>query len=1162
MLVGSKTRQNFRPTKNLTWESLFINQPKTMQFMLNAANGHQYAHSGGRIFGRGQYKQKLAFFLLSIVMLGFTSGLTAQNVSLKCKNLQLKEVFKEVKKQTDYSVFGQNEYFQTAKPVTISAKKMPLQEFLDKILLDQSLQYRISGMDIILFRKATVQIVPAVATYTAIETEQYQEVQVTGVIYDANGSPLPGASITVKNSKKAVVSNADGRFTIEANPGDRLIISYVGYVSEELVIGEKTSLTVRLKQEDEKLNDVVVTGIFNRKAGSFTGASTKITRQELQKGGVLNIFQSLKSMDPSLNIFDNMVTGSDPNKMPDMQIRGTSSFPDLKGQYTTNPNQPLFIVDGFEMTITKVNDLDINRIESITILKDASAKALYGSRAANGVIVIETVKVKPGELRVNYTGSFGIEAADLTSYNLTNATEKLDLERQLGAYNRAQPMPGLVYDSLYYSNLREVQNGVNTDWLSQPVRNGFNSKNTIGFEVGDERLTTGLTFFMNNTQGVMKGSERKNMGGAFSVTYRMNKILFRNLLQYTGTKSANSPYGEFSEYARLNPYWRKENEDGSIRKFLGIGPVLSESVFNPMHNATVNTSSTTEYTDFTNNTFLEYFANRDLKIVARIGFSNTMSGAEQFLPGSHTRFIGYTGDNLFLKGSYDMTNSKASMVSGDLFMNYSKNWGKHSLFTNIGGNIREDKGEAYIHSAIGFPNDRMDNIIFAKQYALNSKPSGSESINREIGALGVANYSYDNRYFADVSIRTTASSQFGSDSRWGSFWSAGAGWNLHNEQIIKNMGAFNKLKLRGSMGYTGAQNFNSYQAMLLYNYFVDNSYQGLLGTYLNGLSNPALKWQEKLDYNIGIDASMFKNRLGLRVDVYKSITTNMLTDITTPPSLGFDSYTANLGEILNTGIEFMANYRMFVKPAKRQSLNLFVSGLANKNTIEKISNSLQSLTSEQDRLSQTSNKPLVRFQEGQSLNAIWAVQSKGIDPATGKEIFVKKDGVTLTDTWSSDDKIVAGDAQAKLYGNFGTNFESNGFSIGVIARYRMGGQIYNQTLVDKVENAQLNYNVDNRAYYQSWKKPGDVVLFKSIGTVNNPTLATSRFVQDLNELSISSITMGYDFYKFGFVKKMGMQRMQVLFNMNDVYTFSSVHIERGTSYPFARYATFTLMANF
>ncbi|HET7897721.1 MAG TPA: SusC/RagA family TonB-linked outer membrane protein, partial [Flavisolibacter sp.] len=205
--------------------------------------------------------------------------------------------------------------------------------------------------------------------------------------------------------------------------------------------------------------------------------------------------------------------------------------------------------------------------------------------------------------------------------------------------------------------------------------------------------------------------------------------------------------------------------------------------------------------------------------------------------------------------------------------------------------------------------------------------------------------------------------------------------------------------------------------------------------------------------------------------------------------------------------------------------------------------------------------PLVRFQEGQSLDAIWAVQSNGIDPATGKEIFVKADG-TITDTWDVNDKIVVGNMQPKLFGLFGANYEYKGFNLGVSCRYTTGGQIYNQTLVDKVENAELNYNVDKRAYYDSWKQPGDIALYKSIGINKTATLVTSRFVQDLNEVDISSVNVGYDFYRSRFIQKMKLQRLRVMLNMNDVWQFSSVRIERGTAYPFAHTYSFSVFASF
>ncbi|SMO31851.1 SusC/RagA family TonB-linked outer membrane protein [Solitalea koreensis] len=1101
---------------------------------------------------KGIFRKKgiTAFLFLAFSM--NVMAQSAQKVSLKVKNVPASAAIDALKKQVKGFVVYNHEEVNALPKVTLNVKDQPFEKVLDQILAGSNLNYTVQNNSIIIGPKSDAK--------TSVARKK---ILVTGVVSDEDNLPLFKASVSeYGTTNNGTTTNEKGQFQLNVAENSTIIISYLGMTPQRISVGEgKTSFKITLKSNTASIKEVVVTGIpYTRRAESFTGAATKITKQELQRAGTQNIFQSLKNLEPSLNISDNFVNGSDPNKLPDMQVRGSSSFPDLKGEYATKPNQPLFIVDGFEMTIEKVSDLPLTRIESVTILKDASAKAIYGSRAANGVIVIETVKVKPGQLRLNYNGSLGIEAPDFSSYNMANASEKLNLEKQLGAYNRAQPITSLPYDSLYYANLKEVQSGVNTDWLAQPTQMGVTNKHAFSLEAGDERLSTGFSFFTSNTQGVMKGSDRKNLGGAFSLSYRYNGVMFRNQFQLSKVNSANSPYGNFDEYAKLNPYWRPYNEDGTVRRFLGIGPILSGSVYNPMYNATINTTNTSDYTDITNNTYLEWKANDNIKVTGRFGFTNTVNGSEVFYPASHTKYMGSTTDDITLRGSYDKGNGKASSVSSDLNMNYSKEWGRHSLFTNIGTTIREDKSENYLYSAVGLPNDKLDNIIFAKQYAVNSKPTGSESIARELGTLATANYSFDNKYFADASIRYSTSSLYGSNNRWGAFWSAGAGWNIHKESFLADNKYINLLKLRGSMGYTGSQNFSAYQAMLLYTYNVDNPYQGLFGTNLLGLPNNDLKWQQRLDYNVGLDAEILK-RLSMRLDVYKGITNNLITDITTPPSLGFNTYKANLGQIVNTGLEFKLNYKMLVNPTNRQMLNVFVAGASNTNKIEKISNSLQSLTSSQDKLSATSNKLFTRFQEGQSLDAIWAVPSNGIDPATGKEIFVKKDG-TLTDVWDVNDKVVVGNSQPKLQGNIGANFQYKGFSAGIIGRYRMGGQLYNQTLVDKVENASLNNNVDKRAYYNSWKNPGDDVLFRNIGVANTITQPTSRFVQNLSELNLSSINLGYDFYKFEFVKKLKLESLSLMLNLNDVQTFSTVQTERGTAYPFARYCSFTVNANF
>ena len=1100
------------------------------------------------------FYRQLKVCILLIPLLSIQLQSEAQSspakVTLDLKEVNLNTLFEELRKQTGIEfIYNTNAIEKTGK-ISVRAEKEPLESVLKKVLNPHKLDYDI--------RNGAIVIKPAAPVKKT--TESYE---LKGRVHDENKQPLPGVTILVKGTLIGTSTNPDGEFTLRLPAdltSDTLSASFVGMKTENILLKGQKEVDITLVIDVKMVEEVVVTGIFQRRAESFTGSATTMTRDQILRSGNQNIFQSIKNLDPSLNVFENMEFGSDPNRLPDMQLRGTSSFPDIKGQYVSNPNLPLFILDGFESTLEKVYDLDLNRIESVTILKDAAAKAIYGSKAANGVMVIETVKVKPGELRVNYNGSLNLEIPDLSSYKLCNAREKLNLENDLGVYDNTNPVVDMKQKQLYYQNLKEIESGVNTDWLSQPLQIGVGHKHNLNFEVGDERLRVGLDLSYNKINGVMKGSGRTSINGGLSVVYRYEKLLFRNLLTLISNKSSDSPYGTFSEYAQLNPYWRVYDENGNLRKHLGYNPMFGYDVYNPMFNATLNTRSAGEYFDITNNTYAEYNFNNSLKLTARIGFNKRTDNKENFLPGNHLKFINYKDENFFKKGSYEKAHGKQFSISGDLNLNYNKTFGKHIVFGNLGGNIREETMENYIYNAEGFPNDKMDNIIFARQYAEDTKPTGSESINREIGALLAINYSYDDRYLADVSARASGSSQFGANNRWGSFWSAGLGWNIHNEKFLKESAVVKQLKLRASMGYTGSQNFNSYQAMLLYNYFLDDSYMGFIGTYLEGLANKDLKWQQKFDYNYGVDLYLF-NRLNIKFDYYRAKTNNLLTDITLPPSAGFETYKANLGEIINSGYEFKINYNAYSDSESRSYVNLFVNGAANKNKIKKISNSLRSITAAQDEESATSNKPVIRFEEGQSLDAIWAVPSLGIDPATGKEIFVKRNG-ELTNDWKNEDKVVCGNSQPKLLGNFGFNAEYKGIGLNMNFNYRLGGQIYNQTLVDKVENASLAYNVDQRAYTQSWMKPGDRVLFRKVGDYENPTLATSRFVQDLNELNLSSISISYDFYRHSFIKAARLERLKFIVNMNDIARFSSVKIERGTEYPFARYMSFTIQANF
>lgn len=1097
----------------------------------------------------------LLLLLVLNVCAGAKSYSQVNRVSLEVKNASLEEIIRELRIQTGIPFFYSIDKVANIKHLSIRAKEKMLDEVLEQVLQNTPLTFTI--VDRVVVIKDRNSETP--------ELSVPRPRTIKGNVRDRVGNSLPGVTILIKTTKLGAVTDRNGDFLLTLPEQDEIILvfSFIGMKTKEVSAKKQEFMNVVLEEQVAEIDEVVVTGIFERKAESFTGSATVIKKEELMRNGNQNLLQNLKNIDPSFRIVENLDFGSDPNRMPEIQMRGEQGIPDIKGTYSGNPNQPLFVLDGFEANITTIFDLDMNRIETVVLLKDAAAKAIYGSRAANGVVVIETRRPEPGTLKLSYKGDLNITTPDLNGYNLCNAREKYEVERNIDVYQFGNPNSIFFREQFLNDIKKEVERGVNTDWLAQPVHTGLGHRHSLGLEGGDEKIRYSIDLMYNDVRGVMKGSDRKTFTGGFSLSYRYRDFLFRNQFNITLNRADDSPYGPFSDYTKLNPYWTPYNDDGSLKEILGTtggGGVKEKKYGNPLYNARINTKNFSKYTEFINNLYIEWNLMERLKFVGRLGISKTQNSREDFYPASHTRFADYTEEHFFERGSYYKNNGESLNISGDLNLNYSLLQERHQVFLNGGANIRENSAENVGFTVEGFPNDKMDFIAFAKQFPENSRPSGSESINRELGFLFALNYAFDNRYLADFSYRASASSTFGKDKRWGQFWSAGLGWNVHYEHFLENQNWLKQLKLRASTGFTGSQNFNPYQSLATFKYYTDKAYDNWVGSYLMGLPNDDLRWQKTQDYNAGFDLNIF-NRLSVRFDYYVMNTEDQLLDMTIPPSMGFASYRENLGSTQNKGIELKLNGHLLVNTNKDTYLSLFFTIAKNTNKIKKISNALKSYNDSEDEALQSgeSKKPALRFIEGQSINAIWAVRSLGINPATGKEMWLTKEG-EITSVWDVRDQVVCGDATPKCTGTFGLNADYKGIYLNLAFYYRFGGQIYNKTLVDRVENADISLNVDKRIHDAIWYKENDKVAFSFNPSGN--TRPTSRFVQDLNELQMSSLNVGYDFKHQAFIRHLGLERLKAGFYMNDVFRISSVKIERGLEYPFAHTYSFSLQATF
>ena len=1094
-------------------------------------------------------------------------SLAQQRITMQLGETGLKAVFKEISRQTSKTVIYNDDLLKFDGKVRADFIDVELEEVLKQVLKDQRMSYKFMDDYILIVRQKDVP-------------QTVSEITLKGTVVDQTGAALPGVTVLVKGTTLGTSTNIEGKFSLQLPETQNMVLvfSMIGMKSKEVPVGKQREFKITLTEEKSELEEVVVTGIVERKAESFTGSTVTMKNEDLKRVGNANVFQSLKSLDPSLMIFDNMEFGSDPNKNPKMTLRGASSIDmgtedlDIKGTYANDPNAPLFILDGFEATVQKIMDLDMDRIASLTILKDASAKAIYGSRAANGVIVIETKQNESGDLRVTYTGSVTLEVPDLTSYNLTNAAQKLQLEKEFGLYEPTD-MNGedVSGKELYMSKYKAVYAGVNTDWLAKPLHMGTGQKHSLSIELGGRDLRVMTTFSYNHIVGVMKGSTRDTYDGSLQVSYRHKKFNFRNILNVTSNVANDSPYGTFSEYAAMNPYYSPYDKNGFLVKNAALsvdGLETTEFVANPLYNATLNTKIENRYLDVTDNLYVEWSVLQGLKATLRFGITEKRTSADEFYPANHLKFYNYTGDDLFRKGSYQANTGHMKKLSGDLNVRYStvvKE--KHYLFTNVGLNLSDETYEEIVHKAEGFPNDRMNDLMFAKQYVKDTKPSGKESTIRDIGILGIFNYTYDNKYLFDASYRANASSQFGANNRWGSFWSIGVGWNMHKEAFM-NSEIFENFKIRGSLGYTGSQSQDAYASIPTYVYTLDRTYTGLLSSQLQGMKNDDLKWQRKMDYNVGFDMNI-KRRFSLTFDAYRSITDNTLIDLTLPPSNGFTTLRENAGEVINRGFDIRTSYTILQNVKERSFLTVNLNISRNKNKLAKLSDAMN-VYNESQNASVSGTAPAQLYYDGVSMNAIWAVRSLGIDPHNGREIYLSSRGLP-TYNWSAADQVVLGDEMPKFQGTGGISFEWKGIGGNASFTFQYGAQMYNTTLVQKVENANLSDNVDARLFDGVWRpgeggvKPYRAPRYRDPSTgnwVTPETKPTSRFVQDRNEFALTNLSLYYDFYRYEFLKRCGMERLRVSAYANNLFTISSIEIERGTSYPFARSFNFSLSVTF
>lgn len=994
---------------------------------------------------------------------------------------------------------------------------------------------------------------------------------ISGIIRDAETKePISGAAVLIKGTNTGMATDENGQYSIQANTNDVIEFSLLGYKSQEYKVPSNPAsmVNIALELDAVSLEGVIVeSGIIQRDKLGFTGSYTTVTKDDIKRVGGYNVLENLKSLDPGFIVTDNNLLGSDPNALANIEVRGTTSMNITSVQdeasATAESNQPLFILDGFEATLQEIKDLDINRVESITILKDAGSTAIFGAKGANGVIVVETIKPKRGEFFITYNGDFTGALPDLSEYNMMNAAEKLEFERLSLRYG------DLSYNTEaqkeYYRRLEKVKSGVDTYWLSEPVRFGLTNGHSLTVASGLNDLQVIASANYRNIQGVMKGSDRETYGGSLKLSYRgFDGLNIQNSMSVTGTNAAKGSWGKFSDFVNANPYFEKRNADGSIPKYLDKsrtedGNTVFTSV-NPLYNASLNSRDDTKIFTFTNNTSIDWNVNKALRLKADLSLKHNTSNNVVFDSPQHSKFdnVDYTR-----KGTYKSKYERSWSYKANASASYLKSFDLHNLTMIVRGNIEDTQLTEEAFDAIGFPIGSIGYPSQAFSYQYNNRPDYESTIKRSIGLIGAFNYNYDYRYLLDINYNLEGATTFGRNKRFQNFWSVGVGWNMHREAFAEDWEWLKELKLRGSYGTNGNQNVNVVTSSV-YSYYVGNNIFGQ-SSYLSKVGNPNLNWQVVKKLSAGIDFSIW--RLKLTFDVYNHKTDPQIVSLSQKPSTGVKNYSTNLGYLKTTGLEFKLFYNVVNIPENNFLVNLSFSGAHNKAEYGGFQDALDNLNEayrDQDGANY-SLQSLQRYEDGRSPHDLWAMQSLGIDPATGREIFLTKDG-KQTFHYNYEDRIVIANSRPKLEGTFGVTVGYKKLQVNAFVRYRVGSYTYNTDLFNKVENitmSQVIYNQDKRALYDRWQNPGDIAEFKGISLNDNQrTPVSSRFIQKNNLIRGESFKVMWNFTGDKWLETLRLKDCTVSLSVNDFFNLSSIKLERSTDYPFQRSMTLNISARF
>lgn len=896
---------------------------------------------------------------------------------------------------------------------------------------------------------------------------------IKGNVVDAkDGSPLPGVNIAFKGTaNKGTVSDIDGNFNLTIPKEGLLSISFIGYETQEKSTEGQDFLKISLNEDIKNLGEVIVTGYSVQNKRESAGSVSAVKSDKMRQVPLASFEQILQGQSSGLLV----VGGSgQPGASATVRLRGIGSI--------NGSNAPLYVLDGVQISAGNFATLNADDFETVHILKDAAAAAIYGSRGANGVIVITTKKGKSGAMKVEYSALRGITDYPENPIKVMNTNEKIDYELARGG----TPLSKMSKEKI--DELRKV----NTDWESLIFQQSVTNQHQVSLSGGTEKLNYYISGNLFNQGGTVRSTGLDRYTGRVNLEGRENNFAFgvnasMGFSQYNyvaeSDRNLSSP---LNGLRWANPYEKPYKADGSYTD-------LASGFPNPLREI-LERRRTFDEIKGVGNIYLQYTLPFLKSVSLKTNWGTDYENQDVTIFASKFSSAGLASQGR--QGFLSRDNSVQNRITGTNSINYTQKFSKHSLSVGLFQELVKRSNTSFGFTGYGLTGRFENEAGITPGSPTNDfipQVSGTASQAALLSYFTNVIYGYDEKYYLNLSARRDGSSRFGADNRYANFGSIGAGWIISNEGFLSNIKKLDLLKLKASYGTVGNQEgIGSFASREL---FSTSTYNGKQGATIVQLGNPELRWEQKNKFNVGLEYELFKGRVAGSVEWYNDITNDLFLNYQLSRTTGFASLNRNIGKMQNQGVDVNLNTVNFRKGRFEWVTNINFS--YNRNEIKQLS---------PDTPKDGIISDLSILKEGEPIAAYFLMEYAGVNKDNGNAVYKKLDG-TLTETYDPSQRKIFGNALVPYYGGFTNTFRYAGLELSVFFTYGFGNYIYNLALADVVDP---NYYADNVAVdlLNEWKKPGDIT---DTPRPSQPMQRNvTRFLEKGDYLRLRNVTFSYN----------------------------------------------------